>query len=60
MPGLIAVLLVLLLAGLAALFVMNARLIRRDLDDRYGRVRARLEEDANTVIRPLLDRHRDA
>lgn len=58
MPWIIALLVVLLLATLGGLFVFTARVIRRDLRDRFGQIRVRLENDANAVVDELLNDNR--
>ena len=45
----------LLFVGLVGLFVASARLIRRDMNDRFDRIRARLEEDACAIVQELVD-----
>ena len=47
-----------LVAILAVVFVRNARAIRRDVDERFKKVQAELEEEANEVVENLLSRHR--
>ena len=56
MPLVIAILVVLLLAGLAGLFISNARLIRRDINDRFDKIRARIEDDATAIVQEALGR----
>ena len=51
---------VLLVCGLAILFVESARIIRRDVNDRFRNVAARLEDAANMVLRDLFDEHKQA
>jgi hypothetical protein len=51
---------VLLLCGLAMLFVRSARIIRRDVNERFRGVAERLENAANVVLRDLLDDHKQA
>ena len=41
-------------AALARAFLMNARLIRRDVNKRFDAIRARLESSANSVVDELL------
>lgn len=45
---------VLFVALLARVFLRNARAIRRDVDERFKQVQARLEEEANDVVEDLL------
>jgi hypothetical protein len=54
----IALSVVVLIAALLGLFITSAHLIRRDIDDRYDRIRVRIEEDARAVLRDLLNEHR--
>jgi hypothetical protein len=51
---------VLLVCGLATLFVRSARIIRGDVNERFRGVAARLENAANVVLRDLLDDHKQA
>lgn len=53
----VAFLVVVLIAALAGLFIINARLIRRDLEQRFDRFQARLEEEANSIV-DLLNEHK--
>jgi len=46
---------VLLVVLLACAFVRNARAIRRDLDERFKQVEAELEEEANSVVKDILN-----
>jgi hypothetical protein len=55
MPVVIAVGVVLLVVGLAGLFVASARLIRRNMNDRFEKIRQRLEDDATAIVRKLPD-----
>jgi hypothetical protein len=50
----IVLVVVLLLGGLAALFVAHARAIQRDVDERYRLIQVRLEQQAKAVLRHLL------
>ena len=63
MPWLIALCLCLaLLALVTAVFVAsvrNARALRRDLDERFAVVQARLEKQANALADELLARSKD-
>lgn len=36
-------------------FLRSARAIRRDIDDRYERIRLQLEDEATNVIRPTIE-----
>jgi len=58
MHWVIALSIVLLIGGLAGLFVLTARAIRRDMDDRFDRVRTRLETEANNVVGRLNEHER--
>jgi hypothetical protein len=64
MPWLIPLCLCLaLLTLVTAVFVAsvrNARALRRDLDERFDAVQARLEKQANTIADELLARTKDA
>jgi membrane protein implicated in regulation of membrane protease activity len=55
MPWLDLFFVVVLIAALAALFTVHARLVRRDLEDRFNKFQARLEEEATTVVDDLLN-----
>jgi hypothetical protein len=59
MPWLIALSVILLIVGLAGMFTISARLIHRNINDRFDRIRARLEKDATATLRNLLDEHGD-
>lgn len=54
MVWIIAVFSVLLVAALARVFIVSARAIRRDLEQRFNQLEARLEEEANAVVKDLL------
>jgi hypothetical protein len=58
MPWLVALGVVVLIAALAGLFTVHARLIRRDLEERFDQFQARLEEEANAVVADLLNEHK--
>ncbi len=58
MVWLVALFSILLVGGLAAVFVMHARAIRRDVDQRFERLRTQLEEEAQSVVRHLGNEHR--
>ncbi len=58
MPWFVAASVVALLAALAALFVVHARVIRRDVEERFARFQVKLEEEANEVMHDLLNRHK--
>lgn len=55
MVWLIALFCTLLVAALGTLFVMHARAIRRDIDRRFERLQSELEEEAQSVVKDLLD-----
>lgn len=55
MPWTVVLAVFVVLAALTGLCIMNARMIRRDLDERFARIQARLEEEANEVFRNLRD-----
>ena len=55
MPLVIAVAVVVLVAGLTGLFVANARLIRRDMNNRFDKIRRQLEDDAAAIVQELPD-----
>jgi uncharacterized membrane protein len=55
MKSMIASCVVLLVCGLALLFVKSARIIRRDVNDRFRDLPARLESAATAVLRDVLD-----
>jgi hypothetical protein len=40
--------------ALTRAFVINARMIRRDVNERFDRLRVRLEDAANSVVDDLL------
>jgi hypothetical protein len=46
--------------GLARVFLMQARAIRRDMNRRFEGVRRHLEASANSLVDNLLDTHRVA
>jgi hypothetical protein len=60
MPWIIAGSVVLLLTALTVLFTASARLIRRDMNDRFHQVRIQLETAANAVVKDLIDEHKQA
>jgi hypothetical protein len=41
--------------GLAGLFIFSARLIRRDINDRFERIEGRIEDDARALVQNLLN-----
>ena len=45
-----------LVTGVFVAFVRNARALRRDLNDRFDAVQARLEKQANAIADELLRR----
>jgi hypothetical protein len=47
-------------ATLTRAFFLNARMIRRDLNNRFDALRDRLEQSANSVVDDLLKTHRVA
>ena len=51
---------VLLVCGLAMLFVKSAQIIRRDVNARFHQLADRLEHAAIAVLRDLLDDHKEA
>ena len=51
----IALSVVLMLGGLAGLFIASARFIRRDMNERFARIQRRLEDDATAIVRELVD-----
>jgi hypothetical protein len=50
--------LVVVAVGLTVAFVRIARAIRREHEARFSRIERRLEQDANTIVDPLLRRDR--
>lgn len=57
MAWLIAFVVVVFLAALTGVFIAAARAIRRDLTDRFDRIRVQLERDANALVQHLLNGH---
>jgi hypothetical protein len=58
MPAVIAIVVMLVIvAGLAAFCVVNALRIKRHLNYSLSTFRARLEDEANSVLDGLLNRH---
>ena len=57
-PLLVVFLAVALIAMVAVASVKNARAIKRDVEHRFAKLDARLEEDANSLVDHLLDRDR--
>jgi len=57
-PVIIVLLTVALIAMVAVASVKNARAIKRDVDERFAAIDARLEKDANSLVDHLLDRER--
>jgi hypothetical protein len=51
----VALSVVLLFAGLCGFFLTSARLIRRDMNARFDRIRGRLEDEATAIVRELVD-----
>ena len=58
MPWLVLLFVLVLIAALAALFTVHARLVRRDLEDRFNQIQSRLEEEATAVVDDLLNEHK--
>jgi hypothetical protein len=58
MSWIIAVVLVLVLIALIRSFIMNARLIMRDMNNRFDGLRTRLEHEANSIVGEVLETHR--
>lgn len=50
----VALFCVVLVAGLGTVFVMHARAIRSDIDERFDRLQSQLEEEAQSVVEDLL------
>jgi Tfp pilus assembly protein PilO len=59
MAWLVIVFIVLLVIALAYRFVMNARMIKRDVNTTFEKFQARLESDANSVVDELLEADHD-
>ncbi len=55
MPLWVLVVVPIILVALAALCVVNARAIRRDIDERFDKIQRGLEDEANDVVRRLLN-----
>ncbi len=55
MVWLVAIFSLVLVGALASLFAMHARAVRRDIDARFERLQSHLEEEAESVVRDLLD-----
>ena len=53
MRWLLALFVILLIGGLAALFTAAACAIRRDVKERFEKIHARLREDAEAIVRNL-------
>jgi hypothetical protein len=53
-----AVSLALAIVALARAFLINARAIRRDVNERFDDLQTRLEAAGNSVVDRLLDQHR--
>jgi ABC-type spermidine/putrescine transport system permease subunit I len=60
MAWLVIAFIVLLIIALAYGFVMNARMIKRDVNTTFEKFQARLESDANSVVDKLLEADHDA
>jgi len=56
MVWLVALFCILLVGVLVRVFVLSARAIRRDMDERFKQVQAELEQEANSVVKNLLNR----
>ncbi len=56
MVWLVALFCILLVGALVRVFVLSARAIRRDMDERFKHVQAELEQEANSVVKNLLNR----
>ena len=50
MPWILGVATIVLIAALACAFVRSARAIRRDVDERFERIRVQLEHEAAAVV----------
>jgi uncharacterized membrane protein len=60
MAWLVIAFIVLLVVALTWGFVMNARMIKRDVNSTFEKLQARLESDANAVVDELLEADHDA
>jgi uncharacterized membrane protein len=60
MASLVIAFVVLLVVALTWGFVMNARMIKRDVNTTFAKFQARLESDANAVVDDLLEADHDA
>jgi hypothetical protein len=58
-PLLLCLALVAIVSGVFVASVRNARALRRDLDERFDAVRARLEKQANAIADELVARTKD-
>jgi hypothetical protein len=59
MAWLVIAFVVLLVIALTCGFVMNARMIKRDVNTTFEKLQARLESDANAVVDELLEADHD-
>ena len=53
----VALLVIILIGGLAGLFIASARMIRHDINDRFDRLRVRLEHEAAAILQVVLNKH---
>ncbi len=44
--------------ALAAMFVVHARAIRRDIDERFARLEKELAEEAQSLVKDMVDEDR--
>ena len=58
-PLLLCLALVAIVSGVFVASVRNARALRRDLNDRFDAVQARLEKQANAIADELVARTKD-
>ena len=58
-PLLLCLALVAIVSGVFVASVRNARALRRDLDERFDAVQARLEKQANAIADELVARTKD-
>jgi hypothetical protein len=58
-PLLLCLALVAIVSGVFVASVRNARALRRDLNDRFDAVQARLEKQANAIADELVARMKD-
>jgi hypothetical protein len=55
MVSIVVLFLAVLIIALTRAFIANARTIFRDLNDRFDRIKADLEVEANRIVQVLLD-----